>query len=269
MKQLHFISGLPRAGSTLLAAVLRQNPRCHAAMSSPLAGLFSTLLSQMSQHNEYAVFIDDDQRRRMLRGLFENYYADHAAELVFDTNRAWCAHLPALVHLFGDAKIIACVRQLPWIIDSIERLVQRNAFNPSSLFGYTAGGTVFTRASTVAGPDGMVGYALDALKQACYGPHADRLLLLQYETLTSAPAAAMQAVYDFLGEPAFEHDFEQVEYGASLFDQHVGTPGLHTVHGPVQAVPRDTLLPPELFRRFAGDAFWRDSKRIPKGLRII
>src|SRR5699024_7863182 len=140
MKQLHFISGLPRAGSTLLAAVLRQNPRCHAGMSGPLAGLFSTLLSHMSQSNEYAVFIDDDQRRRMLRGLFENYYADHDAELVFDTNRAWCAHLPALAHLFGDAKIIACVRQLPWIIDSIERLVQRNAFHPSSLFGYTAGG---------------------------------------------------------------------------------------------------------------------------------
>lgn len=269
MNRLHFISGLPRAGSTLLAALLRQNPRCHAAMSSPLAGLFSTLLGQMSQRNEYAVFIDDDQRRRILSGLFENYYADHEAGLVFDTNRAWCAHLPALAHLFADAKIIACVRQLPWIIDSIERLVQRNAFNPSSMFGYTAAGTVFTRASTVAAPDGMVGYALDALKQACYGTHTDRLLLLQYETLTSAPAAAMQAVYDFLGEPVYEHDFEQVEYDASIFDQHVGTPGLHRVHGPVQAKPRDTLLPPELFHRFAGDAFWRDSKRIPKGLRII
>src|SRR5699024_9166781 len=204
---LHFISGLPRSGSTLLAALLRQNPRCHAAMSSPLAGLFSALLGQMSQRNEYAVFIDDEQRQRILHGLFENYYAGHDAGLVCDTNRAWCAHLPALAQLFPQAKVIACVRQLPWIIDSIERLVQRNALNPSSMFGYTTGGTVFTRASSVAAPDGMVGYALDALKQACYGPHADRVLLLQYETLTSQPAAAMQAVYDFLGEPVFEHDF--------------------------------------------------------------
>ncbi|MEG3936419.1 MULTISPECIES: sulfotransferase [unclassified Microcoleus] len=34
----HFISGLPRSGSTLLAALLRQNPRFHGAMTSPLGG---------------------------------------------------------------------------------------------------------------------------------------------------------------------------------------------------------------------------------------
>ncbi|MBU0835751.1 MAG: sulfotransferase, partial [Gammaproteobacteria bacterium] len=30
MPAYHFISGLPRSGSTLLAALLRQNPRFHA-----------------------------------------------------------------------------------------------------------------------------------------------------------------------------------------------------------------------------------------------
>jgi len=34
----HFISGLPRSGSTLLAALLRQNPRFHAAMTIPVRG---------------------------------------------------------------------------------------------------------------------------------------------------------------------------------------------------------------------------------------
>ena len=33
--QYHFISGLPRSGSTLLSAILLQNPRFHAGMSSP------------------------------------------------------------------------------------------------------------------------------------------------------------------------------------------------------------------------------------------
>lgn len=32
----HFISGLPRSGSTLLAAILRQNPRFLAATTSPV-----------------------------------------------------------------------------------------------------------------------------------------------------------------------------------------------------------------------------------------
>ncbi|MEB3903638.1 sulfotransferase [Mycobacterium ulcerans] len=43
MKAIHFISGLPRSGSTLL----RQNPRFQAGMSGPLAGLFGALLDEM------------------------------------------------------------------------------------------------------------------------------------------------------------------------------------------------------------------------------
>ncbi len=44
VKAIHFISGLPRSGSTLL----RQNPRFQAGMSGPLAGLFGALLDEMS-----------------------------------------------------------------------------------------------------------------------------------------------------------------------------------------------------------------------------
>lgn len=49
---VHLISGLPRSGSTLLAALLRQNPRFHAAMSSPVASLLNGALEQMGANNE-------------------------------------------------------------------------------------------------------------------------------------------------------------------------------------------------------------------------
>jgi sulfotransferase len=78
--------------------------------------------------------------------------------------------------LFPDAKVIACVRQLAWVIDSIERLIQRNVFTPSSIFNYKPGGTVYTRASGVAGQNGMVGAPYDALKQACFGAQRENLL---------------------------------------------------------------------------------------------
>ena len=266
---IHFISGLPRSGSTLLAALLRQNPRVHAGMSGPLAGMFGALLGEMSQRNEFAVFIDDAKRRRILHALFDQFYADCETDVIFDTSRAWCARMPAIVELFPEAKVIACVRHLPWIVDSIERLVQRNVFSPSSIFNFTPNGTVYTRANAVAGPDGMVGFAYDALKQACFGAQADRLLLVQYETLTAEPAKAMQAIYDFIGEPLFTHDFEHVEYDVTEFDQRAGTPGLHSVRGKVEAKPRTTLLPPDLFQRFANDAFWRDPKGTPRDLHIV
>lgn len=269
MAQIHFISGLPRSGSTLLAALLRQNPRFEAGMSGPLAGLFGALLGQMSARNEFAVFIDDTQRQRILRGLFDNYYADSPAEVIVDTSRAWCGWMPAIERLFPEAKVIACVRDVSWVVDSIEKLVQRNVFSPSSIFNYSAGGTVYTRANAVVAPDGMVGGPYDALKQACYGAQRDRLLLVQYETLTAEPARAMRAIYDFLGEPHFGHDFNHVDYDVTEFDERAGTPGLHTVRGQVKAEERETLLPPELFNRFIHDAFWRDPARTPAGLRVV
>ena len=269
MGAVYFISGLPRSGSTLLAALLRQNPRFEAGMSGPLAGLFGALLGEMSARNEFSVFIDDARRERILRGLFDNLYADSSAEVIFDTNRRWCAWMPAIARLFPDAKVIACVRELPWVVDSIERLVQRNVFSPSSIFNYSAGGTVYTRASQVVAVDGMVGAPYDALKQACYGAQRDRLLLVQYETLTSDPAETMQTIYAFVGEPFFEHDFGHVDYDVTEFDERAGTPGLHTVRTTVKAESRETLLPPDLFSRFIHDAFWRDPRRIPAGLQVV
>lgn len=268
-QRIHFISGLPRSGSTLLSALLCQNPRFQAGMSGPLAGLFGALLGEMSARNEFSVFIDDAQRKRVLRGVFEQFYADTPAEVVFDTNRGWCTRLPALSELFPQAKVIACVRDVPWIVDSIERLIRSNAFQPSSIFNYAPGGTVFTRANGIAGGEGMLGYAYDALKEAYFGEHADRLLLVQYETLTSDPAKALQAVYDFIGEPAFQHDVEHIAYDASAFDAKAGTPGLHTVRPRVQANERATILPPDLFARFASDAFWREPKLNLRGVRIV
>ncbi len=111
--------------------------------------------------------------------------------------------------------------------------------------------------------------AYDALRQACYGAQRDRLLLLQHETLTTEPAKAMQAIYTFIAEPAFEHDFSHVDYDVTEFDERAGTPGLHTVRGTVKAEPRETLLPPDLFNRFIRDAFWRDPERIPAGLQVV
>lgn len=269
MPAIHFISGLPRSGSTLLAALLRQNPRFEAGMSGPLAGLFGALLGEMSARNEFSVFIDDAKRERILRGLFDSFYGDCPAEVIFDTNRAWCGWMPAVSRLFAQAKVIACVRELPWVVDSIERLVQRNVFTPSSIFGFNPGGTVYTRANGIVGQDGMVGAPYDMLKQACYGAERDRLLVVQYETLTTDPERTMRAINDFIDEPAYVHDFAHVDYDVTDFDERAGTPGLHAVHGEVRADPRETILPPDLFNRFTRDAFWRDPERIPAGLRVV
>ena len=254
---LHFISGLPRSGSTLLAAILRQNPRFHAGMSSPVGSLFLALQGAMSRRNEAAVFIDDDQKRELLKGIFDSYYhAIHPQQIVFDTNRAWCSKLPTLVPLFPQAKVICCVRHVPWIMDSIERLIRENAFELSGIFGFESLNTVYTRVNRLAVSDGLVGFALDALREAFWSEHADRLILVGYEALTQKPEHTLRTLYEFLGETWFEHDFDNVEFEAEQFDLALGTPNLHRVRRKVESIERHSVLPPELFSRFMNDAFW-------------
>ncbi len=255
---IHFISGLPRSGSTLLAAILRQNPRFHAGMTSPVGSMYMALESAMSRRNETAIFIEAEQRRAVLKGLFSNYYETiHPQKLVFDTNRGWTTKLPALTQLFPGARCICCVRNIGWIMDSFERLIRRNAFELSGMFGFEAGGTVYTRINRLAASDGVVGYALDALREAYYGEQASKLILVEYQALTRAPADTMRLLYDMLGEPLFPHDFDNVDYDASEFDAALGAHGLHEVKRRVEWKERATILPPGLMERFIGDMFWR------------
>ena len=218
------------------------------------------MLNQFSAGSEFGPVIDQPMRRRLLRSLFETYYAERADKsFIFDTNRMWCAKLPALLDLFPDAKVIACVRNVAWVMDSIERLYRANPYENTKLFNDdTERNSVFSRVDTLAQRDRLVGYSWCALKEAYYGEHAKSLLLLDYDLLAHAPDKCMRLVYEFIGQPLFEHDFEQVEYDAPAFDQALGLSGLHKVRPKVATVARRTVLPPDLFARYAALSFWEN-----------
>ena len=269
---LHFISGLPRSGSTLLAALLRQNPAVHAAMTSPVGSLVTQLMRAMSQENEGAVFIDDEQRARILRAAVDAFYADiHPTRTVFDTNRMWCAKLPTIAALWPDARVVACVRNPAWALDSVERLTRRNALEPSGIFKFDPGGTVYARAEGLMSSTGLIGFALNALREAVFDDRRARLLLVRFETLTTDPAHALATIYDFIGLPRFAHDFEAIEpdYDALLFDARLGAPGLHAVGPRVHSPPRATVLPPDLFAKYTGDEFWTLPDGLPEGVWLV
>lgn len=151
------------------------------------------------------------------------------------------------------------MRNVAWVLDSFERLVRRNALSPAKLFATPEERqTVYSRVEALAHRDRVVGFAWSALKEAYYGEQSGALLLLDYDILTKRPRETMRLVYEFLGEPAFEHDFEAVEYDEPEFDTQLGAPGLHSVRRRVEHTARRTVLPPDLFERYAGLSFWQD-----------
>ena len=260
MHQFHFISGLPRSGSTLLAGILRQNPRFHAAMSSPVASLVNSVLEQMGANSEFYSFFDTDKRKVMCQALFNAYYQDKPdKEIIFDTSRIWTARLYQLVELFEHFKIVCCVRNPAWIMDSFERIYRKNPFDYSRMYSPQSRQTVYTRCEALASYSGALGSSWTALKEAYYGEHSERLLLIDYDLLTQHPEKTIELFYQFMGEDAYQHDFNNVYYQAGEFDQHLGVKGLHEVKKEVSFTSRRTILPPDLFQKYSEMAFWHDT----------
>ena len=108
----------------------------------------------------------------------------------------------------------------------------------------------------------MVGFAWNALREAVFGPHADRLLLVRCETLTANPLGTLAAIYDFIGEARFVHDPNRIEpcHDMVEFDARLGTPGLYAVGTSVRAPERTT---------HDNDTFWIDPTRLPKALKCV
>lgn len=257
-RRFHFISGLPRAGSTLLAGILRQNPRFHASMSSPVANLMNGLLEQTGASSESYSFFDDAKRKRLCRAVFDAYYADNEQMVIFDTNRHWTARMHQLVELFDDFKVICCVRNPAWIMDSFEVIYRKNPFDYSRMFNPASRQTVYSRCEALINSGGVVGSPWTALKEAFYGEFSERLLLVDYDILTQHPARTLQLIYQFLGEPQFTHDFDNVDYQENEFDQRIGVKGLHAVKKKVEFKARRSILPPDLFAKYQDMDFWRD-----------
>ena len=79
--------------------------------------------------------------------------------------------------LFPGVKVIACVRQLAWVLDSMERLVQRQPVSVSKVFRFDTNTTVYSRVEALTDPRGMAGFAYQATKEAFYGQYAQSHLL--------------------------------------------------------------------------------------------
>jgi sulfotransferase len=223
----------------------------------------NTLLRVTAVNKETSIFIDEVDRIRILKGLFFSYYAESADKTILDNNRTWTEKLPLMVQLFPDCKFVCCVRPPAWIMDSIEKFLRKSPTSLNGMFDFEPGMNVYDRADQLAGNDGLIGNPLNALREAYYGPFASRLMLVEYDALVSNPASTVAAVYDWLAEPRYTHDFENIEQipRSDKFDERLGAPGLHEVGTKVKRQPRMHSLPPDLFARFAAP-FWRHP---PKG----
>jgi hypothetical protein len=62
----------------------------------------------------------------------------------------------------------------------------------------------------------------------------ERLHFVEFEKLTRNPLEVTQKIYTFLGEPYFQHDFDNVEQLTTEDDFMHGIPGLHIIRQKIE-----------------------------------
>jgi sulfotransferase len=243
-KIFHFVSGLPRSGSTLLCNLLWQNPRLYASETSGIMDVMWNVRNQWDNLIEFKAVLDkaanQASKLRVLRAVLEAHYAAVDRPVIFDKARSWLAHLEMAEAVLGrKAKVLVPVRDVRDVLASFEKLWRSNAAlrqAPQEGQHYFEFQTVEGRCKLWACADQPVGLAYNRVKDALQRGFRDRMHFVRFEELTQRPAETMRGIYEFLGETPFEHDFEHVEQITREDDEVHGLIGLHTIRSKVEPI---------------------------------
>lgn len=255
MKTLHLISGYPRSGSTLLTALLNQNPRFYSDITDPLFSCVRALYHATQADDTNRHMIDENRRRQLIIDLVRSYHRDvlhkcnayalYNQATVFNTNRAWTAWLPLMIECFPDVRVLCCVRSLVNVVNSFEHLYQAQPMLRSKIYPIGMD-NVYKRTNSLMEHDRPVGLGHYSLKEGLASVCANKIMLVDYMTLCQQPHATMQQVHDFIGEPMFNYDFHHVMALHSAYDAVLDAPGLHDVRKVVEYQPQLMLLPDDI-----------------------
>ena len=84
------MSGLPRSGSTLLTALLNQNPEIHASTNSPLLDTIHYTQEYLLHNSEqYKATPNPEGAHKVLSSIPDNYYFHTSQNIIIDKSRGW------------------------------------------------------------------------------------------------------------------------------------------------------------------------------------
>jgi len=240
-KTVYFINGMPRSGSTLLCNILAQNPDFHATPTSGLAELI-TSMHQYWNNNPVMKSSETWEREKVIiRQLIQAWHHDTDRPIVFNKSRGWMPNIEILQNVLDyPVKILTTIRPIPNILASFEKLY-RKELNTMNTPMVTDGSmrTIESRLSTWTSENGIVGSAFNSIRDAVTRGHGDKICFIGFDGLTSQPGSTMAGIYNFMGLPYYNHDFNNVIQYTRENDREHGFTDLHTIRQAIRPVADD------------------------------
>lgn len=237
MKQMFFMAGLPRTGSTLLSAILSQNPDI---LSEGTSGLLELLWQNYNLFNKNQFIkksLENTNKTNVqdnvLKGLPNLYYKDNTKKYVVDKNRSWthASNIQIIKdYIDQNPKIIVMLRPIQEIVESFYYIHKKN-------------NTLQTLEQHIFNQDNPLMFPFAGLLNALQ-TNKNNLLLLTYKQLVEEPNIVIDKIYKFLNIPIYNHQFLNINNVYPEGDY--GLNGLHEVRSVIKLRNKKVKLPKEI-----------------------
>lgn len=268
-KSFFFMSGLPRAGSTLLSSILNQNPIIYSGPSSPVVGAMVTLETELATNELYLAYPKQKQAKEMISSLIYHYYSDVDEPVIIDKNRSWINRVNYIPGYFGiEPKILYPVRDIKEILASFIMLNRRNPYTGEGKISFIDEMLIKSniplndsnRCRAIAGP-GILGQSYEGLKKALFEGWEKYIHFIEYNDLINDPKSTIDKIYDFLNMEHYNHSFHNLKNYHQENDKDVyGLADMHQVREQVSKsnIISEEILPEDILGLLEGAEFWRN-----------
>jgi sulfotransferase len=238
------LAGLPRSGSTLLSAILGQNPDIHAEGNSAVCQLmWSTQESCLGlAHEQLSANKRIHTQRELCASIPATYYKHISNRIVIDKCRAW--HIPANLQMLyeyttQDPRIIVLERPLAEIVRSFIHLHKIN--NQLTNQAWLERKLLDDESDPITGPYKFLSWA----KSNNHG----NFLFIKYDEILHETEQVLDKIYDFIDEPRFTHDLTNIQPKFVEDDNVYYLPGMHDVRSTISARSYDIELTDACLKR--------------------
>ena len=230
VKTIHFLSGLPRSGSTLLGSLLAQHEDVYVTPTSPVLDLLcftNEAFNKLNNNYTYKESIDID----IYKAIVDTYYGQYSEPIIVDKHRGWPRNVwPATKCITPSPKIICTHRPISEVITSYIVLMNQQKgdnFVDNHLMQKRIPITTEARAKCL-----WENYISDPYNSLVHGlsNHRSNILLVSYDEITGSSFETMNRINEYLGLSVCDHDFGNIENAcAESKDAAWGLDGLHAI----------------------------------------
>ena len=234
-KKLFFLVALPRSGNTLFASIINQNPEIVATPNSITLEIMKDLFL-LKETDVFQNYPDHRSLDNILDVVYDTYYKDWPQRIIIDRGPVMTPGNFALMqkHFKRPFKCIVLLRDL---MDVLASYIKWYTENPDAFVNRYNLKNDEEKLGMVMNTKGAVAKDLEAIKNSYNYPGLCHYV--KYDDLVVQPKEEFEKIYQFLGEPYFNHKFEdlqQVEVNGIKYDDTIVGKNMHNIRSVVRKV---------------------------------